>query len=216
MGGIVLLGSRQLQEQGLLSYEFGYRVQAGRNTAFDVAGFYNIYHDFITAWPSDPLVDPSAPLPQFVVPLYFRNSAATRTYGAEFSATHKLTSFWKLTAGYTWLVVGPYRMNDPWEAPFRPGDSPRNQFQVHSYLSLPRHFEFDTGLYYVSPLSAQFVPGYSRLDTRLGWQPSACLEFSLGLQNLLQPRHVEFISPSDWAEQAQVPRSAYGKITWRF
>lgn len=216
VGGIVLLGSRQLEAQGLLSYEFGYRAQAGRNTSFDVAGFYNIYHDFITAWPGQPLVDPSAPPPQFVVPLYFRNNTATKTYGAEFSATRNLTSFWKFTAGYTWLVVGPYPLDDPWEAPFRAGDSPRNQFQLHSYLSLPRNFEFDTSLYYVSPLSAQFVPAYTRLDTRLGWRPSQRLEFSLGLQNLLQPRHVEFISPSEWGQHAQVPRSAYGKIAWRF
>lgn len=87
---------------------------------------------------------------------------------------------------------------------------------MHSYLALPRNLEFDTGLYYVSALSAQFVPGYTRLDTRLGWRPSGRLEFSLGLQNLLQPRHVEFISPSEWGQHAQVGRSAYGKITWRF
>jgi iron complex outermembrane receptor protein len=216
VGGIVLLGSRELEEQDLLSYEFGYRAQAGRNTSFDVAGFYNIYHDFITAWPGQPVVVPSAPPPQFVVPLPFRNDAATKTYGAEFAATRNLASFWKFTAGYTWLVVGPYPLDDPWEAPFRAGDSPRNQFQLHSYLSLPRNFEFDTSLYYVSPLSAQFVPAYTRLDTRVGWRPSQSLELSLGLQNLLQPRHVEFISPSDWGQHAQVPRSAYGKIVWRF
>ena len=216
LGGVVLMGSRDLEEQGLLSYEFGYRAQPSRHTAFDVAGFYNIYHDFINAWPGQPLINPSGPPPQFVVPVYFRNNTATRTYGAEFSSSYAPAPRLKLLASYTWLVIRPYPLDDPWEAPFRAGDSPRNQFQVHSYLSLPRNLEFDTGLYYVSALSAQFVPGYTRLDTRLGWRPSGRVEFSLGLQNLLQPRHVEFISPSEWGQHAQVGRSAYGKITWRF
>ena len=216
LGGVVLMGSRDLQEQSLLAYEFGYRAQPSPNTAFDVAGFYNIYHDFINAWPGQPLIDPSGPPPQFVIPAYFRNNTATRTYGAEFSASQALVPVWKFSASYTWLVIRPYPLDDPWEAPFRAGDSPRNQFQVHSYLSLPHKVEFDTGLYYVSPLSAQFLPAYTRVDTRLGWRPSQGLEFSLGLQNLLQPRHVEFISPSEWGQHAQVGRSAYGKITWRF
>lgn len=215
IGGISLVGNRNLREQDLLSYEFGYRVQAGRNTTFDLAGFYNIYHDFISAWPGQPLINPSAPPPQFVVPLYFRNNTATKTYGAELSATHNMNPSWKIGAGYSWLVLGPYPLDDPWEAPFRAGDSPRNQVQAHSYLSLPRNFEFDTSLYYVSPLSAQFIPGYTRLDTRLGWRPSERLEFSLGLQNLLQPRHTEFICPSEWGQHASIPRSAYAKIVWR-
>jgi iron complex outermembrane recepter protein len=216
VGGIVLRGNRDLKEQGLLAYEFGYRAQPTRKTAFDVAGFYNIYHDFITAWPSQPEVDPGGAPPQFIVPLYFRNTAATRTYGAEFSSSYAPTPFWKLSASYTWLVEGPYPLDDPWEAPFRPGDSPRNQFQIHSYFSLPQSLEFDSGLCYVSPLSMQSVPSYARLDTRVGWRPSQRLEFSLGIQNILQPRHAEFIGPSEWGQHAQVARSAYGKITWRF
>ncbi len=216
LGGVVLMGNRDLQEQGLLSYEFGYRAQPWRNTTFDVAAFYNIYHDFINAWPSHPLINPSGPPPQFVIPVYFRNNTATRTYGAEFSSSYAPAPPWKLSASYTWLVIRPYPLDDPWEAPFRAGDSPRNQFQLHSYFSLPQNLEFDTGLYFVSSLSAQSVPSYARVDTRLGWRPSQRLEFSLGLENLLQPRHVEFISPSEWGQHAQVGRSAYAKITWRF
>ena len=216
VGGIVLLGNRDLQEQGLLAWEFGYRAQPTRNTAFDVAGFCNIYHDFIGAWPSQPVFDPSGPPPQFVVPLYFQNNTATRTYGAEFSGSFAPTPSWKLSAGYTWLVVGPYPADDPWEAPFRAGDSPRNQWQAHSYFSLPRDVEFDTGLYYVSPLSVESVPAHTRLDTRLGWHPGRHVEVSLNFQNLLQPRHKEFVSPSEWGQHTQVARSVYGKITWRF
>lgn len=216
LGGVVLMGRRDLSEQALLAYEFGYRAQPSRNTAVDVAVFYNIYHDFINAWPGPPQVNPSGPPPQFVVPAYFRNNTATRAYGAEFSVSYAPGPMWKLSASYTWLVIRPYPLDDPWEAPFRAGDSPRNQFQLHSYFSLPRNLEFDSGLYYVSPLSAQLVPGYTRVDTRLGWRPSERLEFSLGLQNLLQPRHIEFLSPSEWGQHAQVGRSVYGNVTWRF
>jgi outer membrane receptor protein involved in Fe transport len=56
-----------------------------------------------------------------------------------------------------------------------------------------------------------------RLDARLGWRPSEQLELSVGVQNLLEPRHPEFYMPDALVVPGnQVGRSAYGKIAWRF
>lgn len=183
-----------------------------------MAGFYNVYGDYIDARPGTPFFE-SLPLPpHLLLPLYFGNNVNRRSYGLEFTTTYTPAGFWKVSASYSWLVDNAYPLFDAVGAPFRTGDDPHNQFQVHSYVSLPQNLEFDTGLYYVSRLAAQSVPGYFRLDTRLGWRPTPRLELSIGAQNLTDPRHPEFLAPvhSDWGVQAQVSRSAYGKVTWRF
>ncbi len=215
---VMLTGSRDLNAQSLLAYEAGYRVQPVPKVAFDVAGFYNVYGDYIDARPGVPFFEPLPLPPHLLLPLYFGNNVNRRSYGLEFTTTYTPASFWKVSASYSWLVEGSYSVPDPARTPFRVGDDPHNQFQVHSYVSLPQNLEFDTSLFYVSRLAAQSVPGYFRLDTRLGWRATPRLEFSIGAQNLTDPRHPEFLAPvySEWGVQAQVPRSAYGKLTWRF
>jgi len=82
---------------------------------------------------------------------------------------------------------------------------------------LPRHFEFDTALYRVAQVSTQvFVPGYFRLDARLGWNWGEHADFSVVGQNLLTPQHFEFDNPNDLVQAAAVRRSFYGKFTWKF
>ena len=75
--------------------------------------------------------------------------------------------------------------------------------------------EFDTAVYYVSSLPGPEVPLYTRVDTRLGWRPTNALDISVGLQNLLDPRHFESGS-SDLVDATQVGRNVYGKFVWRF
>jgi iron complex outermembrane receptor protein len=97
------------------------------------------------------------------------------------------------------------------------GSSPQHQFQIHSYLSLPRDWEWDVSLYRVGSLPAHGVPAYVRLDTRLGWRLSERGEISLVGQNLLRGRHIEFDPPGGASiETTQVKRSAHAKFTWTF
>jgi hypothetical protein len=96
------------------------------------------------------------------------------------------------------------------------GSSPSHTFQAHSYLSLPRNFEFDNAFYWADRLSAQPVPPYLRFDTRLAWHPQERLEFSVSGQNLLRPLHPEFVLPIDIQGVDQVSRTVLGKITWQF
>ena len=59
---------------------------------------------------------------------------------------------------------------------------------------------------------------YFRRETdweRLGWRPTRILDFSEGLDDLLQSRHTEFLS-SESNRPTQVGRSIYGMGTWRF
>jgi len=94
-------------------------------------------------------------------------------------------------------------------------DTPTSQFHVRSRVDLPWHFELDTAVYWVDHVSNQGVRDYARLDARLGWHPLPSLELSLAGQNLAQRRHDEF-GPSFTALPTSVPRSFYGKVTWRY
>jgi len=54
-----------------------------------------------------------------------------------------------------------------------------------------------------------------RMDLGLTWRPNDHLEFSVWGQNLLDGGHPEFASYKT-PNVAEVPRSIFGKITWRF
>ncbi len=86
---------------------------------------------------------------------------------------------------------------------------------MRSYLDLPCNLQVDTAAYYVDRLKNQSVPGYLRLDVRLGWHPTRNLDFSVGVHNLMDNRHPEF-GTSVGAQSTQVQRSIYGKISWSF
>jgi iron complex outermembrane receptor protein len=60
------------------------------------------------------------------------------------------------------------------------------------------------------------VSSYVELDLRLGWMPIKNLEFSITGQNLLHAHHPEFNPSFLQTQRAEVERSVYGKITWRF
>jgi len=200
----------------VIAYELGYRIQPQAKLRFDVAGFYNVYDRLRSTEAGAPAFVP-APSPHIDVPVHFGNELAGETYGVELASNWKVTDVWNLGASYTWLHMrlrsgSSSGLVDPEAAE---GDSPRHQFQVRSYLNLPRNFEFDTALYYVDSLSNQNAASYVRLDVRLGWRPTKNLDLSIGLQNLIESRHKEF-GDALGVHATQVERSVYGKVTWRF
>jgi hypothetical protein len=74
----------------------------------------------------------------------------------------------------------------------------------------------DGSLKFVSRLKSQNVPGYARIDARLGWRLGEFIEISVTGQNLATPHHVEYVDISGFFLTTEVARSAFGKITWRF
>jgi iron complex outermembrane receptor protein len=73
--------------------------------------------------------------------------------------------------------------------------------------------EWDSSLSSVAHVTG--TPGYTRLDTRLGWRRGESLEFSLVGQNLLARRHAEYADQYGLAHTF-VERSVFGKITWHY
>jgi iron complex outermembrane receptor protein len=144
------------------------------------------------------------------------NRLDARGYGVEVSGVWSATEFWRIDAGYTLMLLDIEQGNsaDP-TGQGQEDDTPANQFHLSSRVDLPWNFEFDTALYWVDRVSNQNVEDYARLDARLGWRPWPQLDLSLVGQNLAQGEHDEF-GPSFTAMPTSVPRSFYGKVTWRY
>jgi iron complex outermembrane receptor protein len=203
----------------LLAYELGYRWQAARRVSVDLAAFYNRYQHLKTQESGAPFFEQNPAPPHLVLPTYFGNQMDGHTHGVEVSTQWRLTGWWKWDADYAWLRLDLRQRagSRALDVPRLEGSSPKHQLHLHSYLDLPGRLQFDTGFYYVDRLAAFGIPSYLRADVRLGWRPTAKLELSLGAENLLDNRHPEFSEASGGSRTvAEVGRSVYGKITWRF
>ncbi len=212
-------GNADFKAEELQAYELGYRWQPHLRFSLDIAAFYNKYDNLRTIEPTPGAAfwetDPGPP--HMVVPAYIANKMEGETYGLELVTIWQPLPFWKLTAGYSWLQMLLRTDADASDtgAEKEAGYSPASQIQLRSSLDLPQAWSLDMELYYMNELSGMDIPAHTRLDLRLGWQPGADWELSLGVENLLDDRHLEFgernnIIPS------QIPRQIYGRITWRY
>lgn len=211
-----LLGSSSFKSENLVAYEAGYRKAIGDNFSIDLAAFYNIYHHLESEDIGLPFIE-QEPSQYLVIPEYFANRSRGTSYGAEASLNVQVLDKWKLSGSYSFLRM-IVRSEDPASSIIieNPGNSPQHQFQIRSYVDLTEKLQLDASLFYVSRLSAQQVPAYSRFDVRFGWRPTEKVEFSVGGRNLLKDHHLEFQSQDDSVLPTQVGREFYGKITWRF
>ena len=216
---IMIRGNSAFDSEKVIAYEAGYRLVPMARLSLDLAFFYNVYHDLRTTVPGMPNPPLSAfpPPASRVLPQNIVNKFHEDAYGTEISGNLQLTDWWKLSLGYAWINLHLFAdtAEKGLDLELNEGGTPRNQFSAASYLDLPGNIQFDTLLFCVDDLPDLEVPGYTRLDVRLGWQPLKHLAFSLKLENLLDNRHPEYTN-THGIQSTQVPRSIYGKVTWRF
>src|SRR6267154_1673957 len=215
---ITVFGSHQFNSEDLLAYELGYRMQATNNLSLDIATFYNNYSNLRTAEPGAPFVEGSPAPTDIVVPLVAGNKMSGGTYGLELFADWKVIPKWRLTGSYSYLQMNISKNLDSQDpTPDNPnGSSPRHQWYLRSSIDLPKHFDQDTTLRFVDHLSGLSLPGYYSLDAHLGWKPVSSLELSIGGQNLLDNRHLEFLPDFVNTSPTVVKRSVFGSITVTF
>jgi iron complex outermembrane recepter protein len=198
-------GGRSVVSEKLIAYELGYRAQVAPQLAVALATFYNNYDDLRSLEPLNP------PL---AFPVERSSGLRGRTSGAELTADWRVTTAWRLHAGYTELRVHSEPQPGTLDRGTRDSIArdPNHQVAVRSLLDLSPHWELDSAVRYVAPLRPQSVPGYTEADVRLGWSPNAAWEVSLNGQNLLHARHAEFNGPG----RREIQRGFFGKGTWRF
>lgn len=217
-GFVTIFGNPSQRSEAVLAYEFGDRIQLAKTISLDVATFLNLYKHLDTQEPGSPFLQASPAPPHLTIPFFYANNMHGESHGVEATANWSATPAWRLSGSYSWLVE--VLQNDPTghnsTGFLTTGDDPRNGFQFHSFLNLPRNFEFDASIQFVSRLSNQSVPSYTRCDARVGWRPAESLELSAVIQNSFTSRHQEFGSTYLGEQATLIPRSAYGKATWWF
>ncbi len=214
---MLLRGNDDFGSEKLLAYEAGYRFAPGRRYSFDISLFYNVYRDLRTNHIGEPTQIPSLfASPNInIIPLNIVNQYHEDGYGLEISSQIGMTKWWKLSLSYSWLKLLLHTSKQVNDIELKEDNIPRNQFSIRSYMDLPANIQFDAMLFHVDALDGLDVPGYTRLDMRLGLNPIKNLSLSLKLQNLLDNRHQEFGSIGA-LRASEVPRSFYGKLTWQF
>lgn len=205
---VTIFGNPEFRSEELYAYELGYRIEPAKELSFDLAGFYNVYHDLNAPVMGTPFFV-GAPVPHVVIPELTFNSLYGVTYGTELSVQWRVTDNWKLMGSYSWLHMDLHPDDST------AGDSPQNQFQIHSYWNVTRTIELNAAGYYVDSLPDQHVPSYFRGDLGIVWRPSKNWEFSIWGQNLFDGHHVEFGSYRT-PDLTEIPRNIFGKVTWRF
>ncbi len=215
-GGLVsIFGNPGADEEKLIAYELGYRIEPVRRLSLEAAAFYNVYNSLLATVADPPRFEGSPAPPHVLVPSTFQNNKEGETYGTELTARWQMTEHWRLTGSYTWLRMH-LRPNPDAEA-----ESPQQQFQLRSDLALPHHFELNGAAYFVdrvtSVTSAGRVPvaAYVRFDLGVTWRPTQTLEMSIRGQNLLDNQHPESYS-NRTTLRTEVPRTVLGSVTWRF
>jgi iron complex outermembrane receptor protein len=208
------------QSEVLWAFELGYRGQFLESVSVDVTGFYNMYEELtsIEAYGVDVSTTPILLLTNFT------NSSHGDTWGVELWARWQVFTVWRLDAGLTVIRQNfePDSCHDTARSFAFEGSSPDLQFNLRSILDLPWNFQLDGALFYVDSIErdeqsfySTGVPSYVRVDLRLGWQPTSSWDLSAVVQNTFNDGHDE----ADFGEgtiPSRVPRSIYGKATWRY
>jgi len=217
---LTVLGGPHQKTGRLLAVEAGYRTQPLDRVSIDLSMFFNKYHDLRSLEPGVPFAETN-PVPHIDFPMLLENQIHGTTDGVEM-AVHwkvKVTDRWTLSPGYTLLQMHmhPGAMSlDTTTAPDLEGSNRRHQAQLRSHVEMFRGFGWDTNLYFVDRLPAQFVPSYTRLDTQLSWRLGERWQLSVAGQNLLQDHHVESNGIATSVNSSQVKRSPTPKMPWGF
>jgi iron complex outermembrane recepter protein len=213
-----VFGNPNMRPESEIAFQVGYRAQVASNFSIDGTAYFNRYTNLRSQDAGTPIFEFGGGTPFLLLPETFNNKISGQTHGIEISGTWKPVRVWKLGGGYTWLE-GSLHDNST-EAPPNTTAStliaPHHQFSVRSSLDLPHRLELDGALYRVGPLDTLAVPGYYRLDLRLGWRMGEHADFAVVGQNLLSANHLESPTAADWFAAASVRRSYYAKVTWHF
>jgi iron complex outermembrane receptor protein len=216
-GVVELLGNSNTKAEQLHDYEAGYRAQVSKRLSLDIASYASFYRRLLTNEPGAPFFT-AAPTPLLISPLYFDNRAHAFSYGVEVFANWNVTPRWRISPGYgaIHMEVNPDPDSGDTNVAMIPGNTPAQQFQIRSFLNLTRRLDWDISLFRTGALNgAAPTPGYTRLDTRLGWRLAESVDLSVGGQNLLLGTHAEF-HDQNGLNHILLERRFVAKITWRF
>lgn len=206
--------SRGFESEELIAYEVGYRRQWTPALLMDLAAFYNVYDNLATL--SFNGIGFETPPLHAVFPILTTNRTSGETYGFEAVVTWRALDNVDLSLAYSYLEIqlhGPSSV-DAIASEAGEGQSPQNQLSLRAQWDVTDTLAFDTTVHYTDSLPGFSIAPYWQVDARLGWRMLESLTLELVGQNLLDETHREFGSVTD-VSTTEVPRSFYGRLTWR-
>lgn len=195
---LVHVNPELVDNERLAAYEAGYRTQVTSALSLDVTGFFNRSRNLLEF---NALAPVGLTIP---VELISRGEGTAR--GFEASAAYTASRTWTLTTGFSYLDL---RFAGP-------DASPRTQLQLRSQHQLDRRTTLDVVLYHVDRVQQNAVPGYDRLDLRLGKTIGSDQTVSVVGQNLLDARHPEIGSLTAPLGRHEIERAALVQYTKGF
>jgi iron complex outermembrane receptor protein len=217
-GGLQVLrltGNPAVKPERLNAFELGYRVQMMKTLSLDTTAFYSLYSGLLGTEPGQPFAE-AGPPPRLVIPLIEQNDTAGHSIGGELATQWVPVHGLRLIAAYS-LIEFEFTQKTAAGATELQlwGEPPRHQLQLSSAVNLPRHLELSNALSFIDRRTAQNVPGWTEVDSKISWRPVKSADFSLGVQNLLNKEHIEFISQLGGLPTT-LGRTMNGRFTWHF
>ena len=197
-------GNPNLTSEHLLAYEAGYRLHNSDSFSLDLATFYDHYSDLIYSVEGDPFTAVEFGQTVTVDPTTLKNGENGSVYGGELEARWKLPARTMLTTSFSVAK----------QTKFSEGTTiwtPKYQGFVHLSKDMPKDFKADVMFYWYDAIPEIDQEPYSKLDFHISWRPhNGDTEWSLGGQDLLLPRSMQFTSA------VEIPRSVYLQMTKHF
>lgn len=204
--GLFLIGNPNVASEKLTAYEWGLRVWGRPNLSFDLATFYNRYDQII----SSEAATSTTPFGSI------DNKLKAQSYGAELVLNWDARPDLNLQFSYGYLRLNATRNADSTDTASvarLEGSDPRHQAGLRLSWQPAQRWHVNSFLRFVDGLSADQVPAYVELNTRIARQFDHGLEVSLSGQNLLNAQHPEF---SPVGSRNDVERSGLIGFTWRW
>lgn len=213
-----LQGNKNFKVEKLYSYEFGQRIKFDNNLNFDNSVFFNQYQNLRTNENNGSNI-------------FFQNKGKGNVFGFESVLKYKYNNKLRTELSYDYLKMKlKYNQNSTeLDTAFgrndslfvNEGSSPRQQIKLKSFYNITNTIEVDNFLFFVDELpningaNKKGIPAYLRYDARIGYLPSANLDLSFGLQNILNTKHKEFRS-SLYNSNTYIGRSYFMKVSWQY
>ena len=196
-------GNPNLTSEHLTAYEMGYRSHASDSFSLDLAAYYDQYSDLIYSVDGTPFTANEFGSTVTVDPTFLKNGESGSVYGGELEARWKLPGHAMLTSGFSATRQNKFSQGTTlW--------TPKYQGFIHLAKDFQSNVKADTMLYWYDAIPEIGQKSYTKLDVHLSWKPTGGnTELSLGGQDLLEPRSVQFATLA-------IPRSFYLQLTSHF
>lgn len=206
-GGII--GNSEMDSEELIAYEVGFKQKLTANINYDLALFY---HDYDNLRGHHGSIAPNvvmSSVPHLEYNTQFDNLLLGNVYGLELASSWKVTPDVLLKFNYSYTEVDMEQIDGSTHLSTEQLENKNHQHMGTLDLNWQLTAKFDLGsqLYYYSgfdyPSETQGVKTYQnvddfvRWDLRMAYQVNKNLELSLIGQNLLNNKHIEYVTSGD-------------------